>query len=211
MRKFLKKGMVTAAVLTLMATPGFAAENNNVIETESIKVTVNRVEQYLHETNVSAAVVTEEEIRRSPALTLAEQLGRIPGVSVQDGSMAGLPRVSIRGEGTQRVLLIVDGVKISDQKSMSGPAYLVDPADIERIEVIKGPASVLYGSEAIGGVINIITKKGGNKPIGGTVQLTYDSSIDAFEPYASLSGRYEGFNYRVSGNYIDAGDRDTPR
>lgn len=207
MKQLLKKGIMAAGVVALCAAPSWAEA---IIETEAVKVTVNRMEQELHETNVSATVITQEEIRRDPAPTIAEQLKKIPGVMVHDGSMIGLPRISIRGEGTSRVLLMVDGVRISDQKSMSGPAYLVDPSDVERIEIIKGPASVLYGSEAIGGVINIITKKGGGKPIGGTAQLTYNSSSNSFEPYGSISGSYNGFNYRVSGNYIDANDRDTP-
>lgn len=202
-----KKGVIIAALLAFCAPAAWAED---FIETESVKVIVNRMEQALHDTNVSAAVVTAEDIKRDPAPTIAEQLKKIPGVMVHDGGMAGLPRVSIRGEGTSRVLLMVDGVRISDQKSMSGPAFLIDPADVERIEVIKGPASVLYGSEAIGGVINVITKKGGDKPIGGTAQMTYDSSTDSFKPYGSIAGNYEGFYYRASGDYVDADDRDTP-
>lgn len=207
MRKLLKTGSIVLFIAALCAAPAFAED---IIETEAVKVTVNRVEQELHETNVSAAVVTDEEIRRDPAPNVAEQLKSIPGVAVLDGGMAGMPRISIRGESASRTLIMIDGVKISEHKSMDGAPVLINTANIERIEVIKGPASVLYGSEAIGGVVNIITKKGGNKPIGASARLTYDSSTNSLEPVGSVFGRYEGFNYRVSGSYIDADNRKTP-
>ena len=69
--------------------------------------------------------------------------------------------LSIRGEDAFRTLVMIDGQKISEHKSMSGAPILIDPTEIERIEVIKGPASVLYGSDAIGGAVNIITKERG--------------------------------------------------
>lgn len=201
---------VIGAMLVLTLYASWVGANDDIIETESVKVTVNRVEQELHDTNISAAVITDDDLKRKPNHSVADMLQGIPGVTLEDGGMAGGQRVSIRGEGSTRVLVLIDGVKISEQKSMSGAAILIDPSDIERIEVIKGPASVLYGSEAIGGVINIITKKGGDKPIGGSTKLTYDSSTNSFEPYGAIGGGYEGFNYRVSGSYIDADDRDTP-
>lgn len=207
MRKW-QKGVMVAAVLALWASWVWA--DDGAVETESVKVTVNRMEQDLHDTNVSAAVITEEDIRRDPQTTVGDLLNSIPGVVATDGSMAGTKRVSIRGEGASRTLIMIDGVKISEQKSMDGAAILIDTSNIERIEVIKGPASVLYGSEAIGGVVNIITKKGGDKPIGGMTKLTYNSSADSFETIGSVAGAYEGFFYRFSGSYVDADDRDTP-
>lgn len=203
-----KKGVMAAAMLALCAPVAWAEDD--VIETDEVKVTVNRMEQALHDTNVSAAVITEKDIRRDPQTTVGDLLNSIPGVVATDGSMAGTKRVSIRGEGASRTLVMIDGVKISEQKSMDGAAILIDTSNIERIEVIKGPASVLYGSEAIGGVVNIITKKGGDKPIGGMVKTTYDSSYNGFETVGNVAGAYEGFFYRFSGSYTDADDRDTP-
>lgn len=205
--QMLKRGVMTALMVTLCA-PLAVAED--LIETDEVKVTVNRMEQTLHDTNVSAAVITEEDIRRNPQTSIGDLLNGIPGIIAVDGSMAGTKRISIRGESAARTLVLIDGIKISEQKSMDGAAILIDTSNIERIEVIKGPASVLYGSEAIGGVVNIITKKGGEKPIGGTLKLTYDASNASFESVGTAAGSYEGFFYRFSASGVDANDRDTP-
>ncbi|MEF2788616.1 MAG: TonB-dependent receptor plug domain-containing protein, partial [Parasutterella excrementihominis] len=116
-------------------------------------------EQQLLEVPMAVTVVTNQEIQESAARNVGELLEDIPGVMVNNAGSQGLKRVSIRGEDTFRTLTLIDGQKISEQKSMSGASILIDPNSIERIEVIKGPASVLYGSDALGGVVNIITKK----------------------------------------------------
>ncbi|MDR2442849.1 MAG: TonB-dependent receptor plug domain-containing protein, partial [Deltaproteobacteria bacterium] len=180
------------------------------VETREVIVTSTRVERDLSEIPLSVGVKPDEEINFSPAQNLADHLSDIPGIQIQDGSMPGSKRIMIRGESPQRSLILIDGVKISEQKSMSGAVIMVDDSQIERIEVIKGPASVLYGSEAIGGVLNIITKKGGDKPLGFSLRASADSSVHGLEVQASVFGQYNGFNYRFSANGIDAGDRRTP-
>ncbi len=175
-----------------------------------IVVTPTRTERDLMESPSSISVVSEEELKRSEAASIADVLQDVPGVEVFDQSVAGSKRVLIRGESGSRVLVLIDGQKISEQKSMDGAALLIDTNRIDRIEVIKGPASVLYGSEAIGGVVNIITKKGGDRPIQAEITGTYDSSADGIAGYASVFGGYNGFQYRLSGNWTDYDDRDTP-
>ena len=137
------------------------------LQTDTVKVSASRVEKELLDVPMAVSVVTEEQIKLSPAATVGGILQDVPGVQVVNSGAQGLKRIAIRGESPNRVLILIDGQKIAENKSMDGSALLVDPAMIERIEVIKGPASVLYGSEAMGGVINIITKKGGTKPIQG--------------------------------------------
>lgn len=175
--------------------------------TRDVVVTATRTEHDLKDVPSSAAVVDQEDLKRSPAINVADALRDVPGVEVFDLSVPGAKRVQIRGESGQRVLVLIDGQKVSEQKSMDGAALLIDPNRIERIEVIKGPASVLYGSEAIGGVINIITKKGGEKPISVETSVTFDSSTDGFTEYLSAFGGMNGFKYRVSGSYNDQGNR----
>ena len=206
-KKHRMAGALLAALFCFFfAEPG-QAEDVNKIKTGQVVVSATRTEKELKETASTISVVTQEEIERSPAPTVADLLRDIPGVQIHDQSVAGVKRVTIRGESASRVLVLVDGQKISEQKSMDGAALLMDVNDIERIEVIKGPASVQYGSEAIGGVINVITKKGGERPVQLEVAETYDSSVDGLIEYLSVYGSAEGFNYRVSGSYTDANDR----
>jgi hemoglobin/transferrin/lactoferrin receptor protein len=184
------------------------AANKTPVMLKDVTVTATRTERQVFDVPSSAAVVGKEQMEREPQPTIAQQLQDIPGIQVSDGGMGGgTKRVSIRGESPSRVLVLIDGMKISEQKSMDGSMIMIDPLNVERIEVIKGPASVLYGSEAIGGVVNIITKKGGTRPIQATLALTGDSSTDSVTPYASFYGSYQGFNYRLSGDYIDAKDK----
>ena len=173
-----------------------------------VVVTATRTEREVFEVPSSVSVVTGRQMEREPRTTIAEQLQDIPGVQVSDGGMGGgAKRVSIRCESPSRVLILIDGMKISEQKSMDGSMIMIDPLNIERIEVIKGPASVLYGSEAIGGVVNIITKKGGERPVQGAAAVTFNTSNESVTPYASLYGTYKGFSYRISGDYTDAGNK----
>ncbi len=169
------------------------------LQTDTVKVSASRVEKELLDVPMAVSVVTEEQIKLSPAATVGGILQDIPGVQVVNSGAQGLKRIAIRGESPNRVLILIDGQKIAENKSMDGSALLVDPAMIERIEVIKGPASVLYGSEAMGGVINIITKKGGTKPIQGQITTSYNGSTRGFDESLSLYGGYEGFKYRVTG------------
>lgn len=179
-------------------------------ELEGITVTATRTERSLKEVPMSVGVVTAEDLRREPQNNVADMLSSLPGVMVQDGYMPGGKRVIIRGESPMRSLILIDGVKVSEQKSMSGSAFLINTGEIERVEVIKGPASVLYGSEAIGGVINIITKKGGDKPVGFSQNFVIDSSNTSLESQSALFGSYQGVSYRFSGSGLNADNRRTP-
>lgn len=198
------------AALAEETAPEQATEQSSgqsVTRTRDVVVTATRTEHDLKDVPSSAAVVDQEDLKRTPAINVADALRDVPGVEVFDLSVPGAKRVQIRGESGQRVLVLIDGQKVSEQKSMDGAPLLIDPNRIERIEVIKGPASVLYGSEAIGGVINIITKKGGDKPISVETSVTFDSSTDGFTEYLSAFGGMNGFKYRVSGSYNDQGNR----
>lgn len=204
---------LAAVVLCLCLVLGIGtgtALGESEIKTKKIVVSATRTEQDLQMAPASISVVGQEEIKRKGYTSIADILQDVPGVEVYDQSLAGSKRINIRGESGSRVLIMVDGQKITEQKSMDGAPLLIDPSIIERIEVIKGPASVLYGSEAIGGAVNIITKKGGDRPIQASANVTYDSSTDGFTEAVSLYGGKNGFNYRVTGSYSDQDNRDTP-
>ncbi len=188
-----EKTLLASAIVAAFA-PAVIAEE---LQTQSVKVTASRVERELMDVNMSVSVITKEDIKRSGARTVGEILQNVPGVRINNDGGQGIKRAMIRGNDAFQTLVLIDGQKISEQKSMSGSPFLIAPAMIERIEVIKGPASVLYGSEALGGVINIITKKGGDKALSGDVSLGYNSASKGRSGAASLYGAQSGWHYRV--------------
>lgn len=182
-----------------------------VVETSEVVVTAARTEQLLAEVPVSVTLVDEQELRRNPQMDVASQLENVPGAQVH--VMAnGQRRINIRGMSGPRTLVIIDGVRQQELRTIDGAYINIDPDNIEKIEVIKGPASVLYGSEAIGGVINIVTKKGGkaDKPVGFSTGFTASSATKSIEPRAAIFGDYNGFNYRFSGSGVNSHDRSVP-
>jgi outer membrane receptor for ferrienterochelin and colicins len=135
------------------------------VETEQVIVSAGKYEQKLSDVTVSTAILDPQVLSQKNILQLDEALRYVPGVNVE------LNQVSIRGSsgyskgaGT-RVLIAVDGVPIYTGDTGEIVWQLIPLSDIERVEVIKGPASSLYGQTAIGGVINIITRKTPAKPI----------------------------------------------
>ena len=186
------------------------AHAEDAVKAGDVYVTATRVEKELQQVPMSVTVMTAEDVRRSGARTVGELLEDVPGVQIQNDGSQGLKRISIRGEDAFRTLVLIDGQKISEHKSMSGSPMLIDASRIERIEVIKGPASVLYGSDAIGGVVNIITKKGGEKPVEGEIWTGYSGASRGFSEGMAVRGNLDGLKYSLSGSHSDQGDIHTP-
>jgi hemoglobin/transferrin/lactoferrin receptor protein len=180
------------------------------LKSDAVTVTASRVEQDLQDVNMSVSVITADQIKHSSAKSVGEILEDVPGVRINNDGGQGIKRVSIRGEDTFRTLVMIDGQKIAEHKSMSGSPLMINPADIERIEVIKGPASVFYGSDAIGGAINIITKKGADKPFTGTASVGYNGSSQGTNGNIGFQGGINGWKYRLSAGYEHNNDLRTP-
>ncbi|MFI3270952.1 MAG: TonB-dependent receptor [Pseudomonadota bacterium] len=195
-KKNVGQALIAAMLTVLVGVP--CVQANESIELNKVSVTATRVERELMDVPMSVSVVTEDDIKNSSATTVAQLLQDIPGVELSAGGGPGLERISIRGENSFRTLVLIDGQKISEQKSMSGAPILIDPSRIERIEVIKGPASVLYGSDAIGGVVNIITKKSTDKAVAGNLSLGYNGATRGFTQSADIYGHLNGWNYSVA-------------
>ncbi len=201
-------------LLTLpMISSAFANEETSLISedsssmiTDPVYVTAGRKVQELMDISYSVNVITKEEIERNPANNLQELLKNIPGITISTGSSADANRILIRGESSSGTLVLIDGAKVSSVFHGHGDELRIDPAIIEKIEVIKGPASVLYGAEALGGVINIITKKGGTKPIQGSTRMSYSSESDSTTFSASLYGKVDDFSYRLLGSFENYGE-----
>lgn len=180
------------------------------VKTKGIEVTATRVNRELLQVPLSVSVVTEEQISKSGAITIADALKDVPGISINNDGTQGIKRIGIRGENAFRTLVLVDGQKISEHKSMSGSPLLISPSQVARVEVIKGPASVLYGSDAIGGVINIITKKPKDKPVEVELGMSYDTANKGLSEYLGVSGKVDGFGYRLGASQTRTDDLKTP-
>ncbi len=146
---------------TVSAAPA-PAQQNTTADDETLVVTADRAESSLWQSPATIQVIDNQTLQRSTRNTLADELRDIPGVEVTDNALAGRKQVRIRGEASSRVLVLIDGQEVTYQRAGEnyGAGLLIDTSALDRIEVVKGPYSVLYGSKAIGGVVNFITKKG---------------------------------------------------
>lgn len=203
----MKYSKIALAIATVLLTN---MSNASEVKTKGIDVTATRVQRDLLEVPVSVSVVDEKEISKKAVSTIGDLLEDVPGVSVNNDGSQGLKRIGIRGENAYRTLILIDGQRITEQKSMSGTPMLIDPASVERIEVIKGPNSVLYGSDAIGGVVNIITKKNSKDKFSANVSSGYDGSGNAYRESGSVSGKVEGLGYRFGAANSESGNLRVP-
>lgn len=161
-----------------------AAEQNEATNASTIVVTATSREQEVKDAPASISVITREDIERLPYREVTDALLEIPGVTVTPGE--GNSRdISIRGMSPQYTLILVDGKRLSSRESRTNGGSiseggLLPPLEsIERIEVVRGPMSSLYGSDAMGGVVNVITRRiapswRGSVRANGTMQLADD-------------------------------------
>lgn len=158
----------------------------------------------------SITVIGPESLKRTAPVSVATLLRDVPGVQISE---EGIERVAIRGETSRRVAILIDGQKLTDHTNYGQP-ILVDPTLIERIEVVRGSSSVVSGSRAIGGVINIVTKKGADKPFVLTTTAGYLSATEGYRLSVSGAGTLAlgagELDYRLSFGRMDQDDRQTP-
>jgi vitamin B12 transporter len=141
-----------------------SAAEQEAVELENVVVTATRTEVPMKELGVSATVITAEEIESRQAKDAADLLRDVAGINVaQQGSRGGVASLFARGGESNFTLVLIDGVRANEAGGFFDFSSLAT-ANIERIEIIRGSQSALYGSDAIGGVINIITKKGKGTP-----------------------------------------------
>jgi len=163
-----------------------------------IIVTATRLETSSKEIASSVTVITKEELEQTKKTTILEALQEIMGLTfVQSGSSGGAASVSLRGANSEHTLLMVDGVELNDPIS---PSRSFDFAhlsleNIDRIEILRGPQSTLYGSDAIAGVINVITKNGDGTP---TLSLSgWGGTYNTLATRAEISGSTEKIHYAL--------------
>jgi len=199
--------------LTVLAveTPQTDAEKIKITNHEPPVVAVvsaSKREQPLEKVTRFVTVITREEIERSGSVFVLDLLRAIPGVAVtQSGPLGRTVGIFIRGTNGNHALMMVDGVQINSPTT--GQADLADLTtenitsveNIERIEILRGPQSVLYGSKALGGVINIITKAG-EKKLKASTRFEYGTH-ETFYESGVLEGKERGLSFSGSGSRFD--------
>ncbi len=159
-----------------------AVEEGGRYELDEVTVTAARVLAPAGETSPAVSVVTAAEIAGRGASTVAEALETVAGLSLNDkGARGSQVSVSIRGSTTNQVLVLVDGVRVNDALTGLADLSRLSVEDVERIEVLRGAGSSVYGADAVGGVVNIITKKSESP-------LVIRAELGGFLPAARVSG-----------------------
>jgi vitamin B12 transporter len=157
------------------------------------------------ETGASITVITAEEIEQKKKMTVVDMLKDAPGISVtQSSSLGGLADLYIRGTSSNHAVVLIDGVKVNDPSSAGHQFDVAHLAadNIERIEIVRGSQSTLYGSDALGGVINIITKKGeGKTRFAAQVE---GGSFYTFKESAGVSGGYDWAHFSINASRMDS-------
>jgi len=187
---------------------GFAQETEDAgeaVELEEVVVTATKVKTPVKQIGSSITVITAEELADKQHRFVLDALREVPGVDIRrDGGPGSQTSIFMRGVDSDHTLLMIDGIQVHDVSSPNGAAALshIMVDSVERIEVVRGPQSTLYGSDAIGGVINIITKKGSGPP-----QFSFfaeGGSFTTFSEQFGSSGGNKMFNYSVSASRTDS-------
>jgi len=178
--------------------------------TDKLVVTASRREQGSATTPASIRVIDASSIESQQPEKIADLFKEVPGLQITgEGPFRGIP--IIRGMNSNRVLILVDGQRLNNARESTDFAgiqpALVDMSQVERVEVLSGPASVQYGSDAIGGVINIITKQpdiGTDEFVwNGDFELGYGTAAEASRAKVAVSGTGRGFSFNVVGSWED--------
>lgn len=163
----------TIAAALVVAPSSLLAET--AIEIDPVVVTANRTEQRTTEVPARVSVITRERIEASQAPDLVELLRLEAGIDLaRNGGPGGQTSVFLRGANSNHVLVLVDGVRVAASGTGAFTWEILDPALIERVEIVRGPRAAQWGSDAIGGVIQIFTRR----PDGASARIVYGSDAD---------------------------------
>ena len=157
--------LVVAAALVIFAATGWSQQQQAAEPDEvEIIVTATRTEQTAREVANTVTVITREELERRGARDVVEVLRDVPGVDVsRSGSRGRISGVFLRGGYSRHTLVLIDGVEVNQATSGTFDFSHLSVDNIERIEIVRGPQSTVYGSEAIGGVVHIFTRGGADE------------------------------------------------
>ncbi len=216
--KFLSISLI-AVSFCLSPISGFAQQEENREAPQEIVITANRVSQPANVVMTATTIIDREAIRNSQSQSLIELLsGRLGMQLAQSGGQGAQTSLFLRGTESDHTLILIDGVQVTTSTGAAGRLELVPLDQIERIEIVRGPRSSIYGSEAIGGVLNIITNSevdpgfsGNFSATAGTqkssnTNLGLQGGTESTTLALNVSHREtDGINFRESGSADDDG------
>ncbi len=191
----MKTKTIAGAIALLYVTIAFSAEEN--IHLEKIVTTATRTPQPREAVIADMTVIDVEEIQRGGQTTLVELLQQQPGIQIDNsGGMGKVSSIFMRGTNSGHVTLLIDGIRIQSATVGTATFENIPLSQIDRIEILRGPASSLYGQDAIGGVIQIFTKKGVGKTkvYASTGYGSYDTAITE----AGVRGKINDTSYALN-------------
>jgi len=179
------------------------------IRQEDLVVTVSSEPIPVSATTASLTVVTHEQIRQSGATTVSDILRQVPFLDMQRaGGQGGLTTVFIRGAKENLVMVMIDGIPVNDITNTLGGSFdfsTLSTDNVERIEIVRGPMSSMYGSEAVAGVINVVSRRHEDSPF---IEFNAEGGNFATAEFGtSAVGRFKMFDYSLGGSYMTVGEQ----
>ena len=191
--------LALAIVLLSPATLAATDNNNDTLQAPALVITSGRKAEPKAQATAATSVFTRKDIERLQVRNVDELLTRVPGVSVtRNGGPGSLTGVFMRGTSSAQSLVLVDGQRIAAASSGTSSLEFLSIDQIERIEVVRGSRSSLYGSDAIGGVIQIFTRSGSNTPAQPYMRLAAGSH-STYERTLGVSGGDAQTRYNLGG------------
>jgi vitamin B12 transporter len=191
-------------LLALCLSAPVVAAGQEQKSVEPVVVTATKVETPSEQLGASISVVNGDDFQTLHYPTVDEALRNVPGVEIRrSGSYGKTSSITIRGANANQVQVLVDGVRVKSPTLGQVDLSDLSPDLIERIEIIRGAQSTLYGADAIGGVVNIITRKGAGGPLQASVQQEV-GNYDTLASRATVSGAYKILNYALSASHFES-------
>jgi len=200
----MKKKMLFVAA-AFFSSHTYAQQDSTTLDDLVVTATKNAVKQ--SQTGKVVSVINQETLQRNAGKTLTEILNYQAGVFVNgaNNALGSNQDYYIRGAATSNTLILLDGVPVADPSYINSYFDLnnINPAQVERIEILKGAQSTLWGSDAVAGVINIITKKGAASTFSPNLMLSY-GSYETFRANAAINGSVKKFTYNLQYGYTNS-------
>ncbi|MEZ5938358.1 MAG: TonB-dependent receptor [Hyphomonadaceae bacterium] len=199
--------MATSLCTAALAPMALAQETDDEKRTDRVVVTATQVATDIDRLPARVAVITREDFEDYNYVTAVEALQATPGLTVvQSGGAGAITSVFSRGTNSKHTLALFDGIRLNDPSAPNGQYNFGQDTtgDLERIEVVRGAASSIYGSDAVGGVINFIPRVGGDTPFAGSYEVAVGDR-DTYRGTASARGTVGAASYAISGEHFETG------